>query len=192
MYRSRGWTAFHIMVFGLVGTAVLLAAPGSNRAFYDPVDEEGAVVNIDVIFSPGGGCQERIAEEISNAEETLRIQAFYFTSRPITDAVVEAKKRGVDVKVILDKSQEKMTYGSWRILKREGIPIYFDSKHATANNKIVLIDTHTIITGSYNFTKAAEEKNAENVLIIKHAPELFEKFDENFEKHLKHSKRYSK
>jgi phosphatidylserine/phosphatidylglycerophosphate/cardiolipin synthase-like enzyme len=179
-----------ILVFGLAALVVISTATWSSGAFDDPEEGGDKAIEIDAIFSPGGGCQERIAEEIGSAEKTLRIQAFYFTSKPITEAVVEAKKRGVAVTVVLDKSQEKMTYGSWRILKREGVPVYFDSKHATANNKVILIDDDTIITGSYNFTKAAEEKNAENVVIIKHADDVFEKFEKNFSLHLKHSKKY--
>ncbi|MBK8268677.1 MAG: phospholipase D family protein [Planctomycetes bacterium] len=179
------------LVFGLAALVVISTAALTSGAFFEPGEDGDKSIEVDAIFSPGGGCQERIADEIAGAEKTLRIQAFYFTSKPITEAVVKAKKRGVSVTVVLDKSQEKMTYGSWRILKREGVPVYFDSKHATANNKVILIDDHTIITGSYNFTKAAEEKNAENVVIIKHADEVFEKFEKNFALHLKHSKKYS-
>lgn len=47
-----------------------------------------------------------------------------------------------------------------------GIPTYIDGSHAIAHNKIMIIDKSKIITGSFNFTKAAEEKNAENLLII--------------------------
>lgn len=183
--RHRG------LVFGLAALVVISTAALTSGAFFEPGEDGDKSIEVDAIFSPGGGCQERIADEIAGAEKSLRIQAFYFTSKPITEAVVKAKKRGVSVTVVLDKSQEKMTYGSWRILKREGVPVYFDSKHATANNKVILIDDHTIITGSYNFTKAAEEKNAENVVIIKHGDEVFEKFEKNFSLHLKHSKKYS-
>lgn len=162
---------------------LLLGEPGDRAETRPPT--------IDVVFSPGGGCQERISSEIEKAKKTVRVQAFYFTSKPMTDALIRAKKRGIDVCIILDKSQEKQGYGKWRLLKREGIPVYFDGKHATANNKIVLIDDGTLITGSFNFTKSAEEKNAENVLIIKNAGDVFEKYEANFDQHLKHSKKYA-
>lgn len=178
-------------VLGLSVFTVASLAPlsvGAPRGSDKPTKE---TVEVDAVFSPGGGCEERIAEELASAERAIRIQAYFFTSKPITNAVVKAKKRGVDVCVILDKSQEKMTYGSWRILRREGVPVHFDAKHATANNKVILIDDTTVITGSYNFTKSAEEKNAENIVIIKYADDVFEKFLKNFDDHLKHSKKYS-
>jgi phosphatidylserine/phosphatidylglycerophosphate/cardiolipin synthase-like enzyme len=57
--------------------------------------------------------------------------------------------------------------GYWELfLKNARIPTYIDDKHAIAHDKIIIIDREIVITGSCNFTKAAEEKNAENVLII--------------------------
>ncbi|MBX3396963.1 MAG: phospholipase D family protein [Phycisphaerae bacterium] len=179
------------LFFGLPVFTVVALALLSIGASAGPDKPGKRSIEIDAVFSPGGGCEERIAEELASAEQTIRIQAYFFTSKPITNAVVKAKKRGVDVCVILDKSQEKMTYGSWRILRREGVPVHFDAKHATANNKVILIDDRTVITGSYNFTKSAEEKNAENIVIIRNADDVFEKFLKNFDEHLKHSRKYS-
>lgn len=146
---------------------------------------------IDACFSPGGGCEDRIIEELGAATEQIRVQMYLFTSKPISDALVAAKKRGVKVQVILDKSQEKGTYGKWPVLRRDGVEILFDREHETANNKLILIDDHTIITGSYNFTRAAEEKNAENIVIINDEA-LFSKYLENFEKHREHAKKPGK
>ncbi len=188
---ARGMVRIRLLVFGLVlatTPAALMFAAGA--AGQQPKRDRDERIQMDVIFSPGGGCQQRISDEIAKARDSLRVQAYYFTSKPIADAIVAAAKRGVDVCVVLDQSQEKQTYGSWRVLRREGVPVYFDAKHATANNKVILIDDRTIITGSFNFTKAAEEKNAENVLIIKNARELFARYAENFQKHLEHSKKY--
>ena len=66
---------------------------------------------------------------------------------------------------------------------------YIDSRHAIAHNKIMIIDKETVITGSFNFTKAAEEKNAENLLIMKNK-ELAKVYIENWYKHKKNSERY--
>ena len=75
-------------------------------------------------------------------------------------------------------------------LRNNGVATYIDDRHAIAHNKIMVIDRATIITGSFNFTKAAEEKNAENILVIKGNPGLASKYLANFEWHLKHSVRY--
>ncbi len=77
-----------------------------------------------------------------------------------------AYKRGVKITAILDKSQRSERYTSATFLKNAGIPTYIDDRHAIAHNKIMIIDRAIVITGSFNFTKAAEEKNAENLLII--------------------------
>jgi len=60
------------------------------------------------------------------------------------------------------------------------------------SDKIILVDRGTIITGSFNFSRAAEEKNAENLLVIKGSKELMGRYVDNFQKHLEHSEEYKK
>jgi phosphatidylserine/phosphatidylglycerophosphate/cardiolipin synthase-like enzyme len=79
-------------------------------------------------------------------------------------AFLNANRRGVKVKVILDKSQKREKYSSADFLVNPGILTKIDSAHEIAHNKVIIIDGETVITGSFNFTKAAEEKNAENLL----------------------------
>jgi len=62
--------------------------------------------------------------------------------------------------------------------------------HAIAHNKVMIIDKAVLITGSFNFTKAAEEKNAENLLVIR-SKELASTYIENWQRHKEHSERYS-
>ena len=102
---------------------------------------------------------------------------------------MEAHKRGVKVEAILDKSQRTAQYTSATFLANSKIPTYIDSSHAIAHNKIMIIDGTTVITGSFNFTKAAEEKNAENVLIIK-SGDLAKLYVDNWNKHKDHSEVY--
>ena len=70
-----------------------------------------------------------------------------------------------------------------------GIPTYIDAEHQIAHNKIMVLDKETVITGSFNFTKAAEEKNAENLLILK-SKELAKVYIDNWNKHKAHSQAY--
>ena len=139
-----------------------------------------------VYFSPSGGCTDAIVNEIDNAKLEILVQAYSFTSTPIAKALISAFKRGVKVEAILDKSQRKEKYTSATFLKNSGIPTYIDSRHAIAHNKIIIIDKEIVITGSFNFTKAAEEKNAENLLIIK-SKELADIYMKNLIEHKKHS-----
>jgi phosphatidylserine/phosphatidylglycerophosphate/cardiolipin synthase-like enzyme len=144
----------------------------------------------EVYFSPDGGCTEAIVNEIRHAKSEIYVQAYSFTSVPIAKALVDAHKRGIKVEVILDKSQKKERYTSATFLANAGIPTYIDSVHAIAHNKIMVIDKEFVITGSFNFTKAAEEKNAENLLILK-SKELASQYLMNWTKHKNHSDSYS-
>ncbi len=142
-----------------------------------------------VCFSPKGGCTEAIITQIDKAKTEIFVQAYSFTSAPIAKALLNAHKRGVKVEAILDKSQRREKYTSATFLANSGIPTLIDDRHAIAHNKIMIIDRETVITGSFNFTKAAEEKNAENLLIIRNKA-LAKIYLENWQKHKEHSERY--
>ncbi len=146
---------------------------------------------IQIYFSPGGGCTEAIVHEIDRAKTEIRVQAYSFTSTPIAKALVNAHKRGVNVDILLDRSQRSERYTSATFLKNAGIPTYIDDKHAIAHNKIIIIDKATVITGSFNFTKAAEENNAENLLIIS-SKGLSKFYLENWQSHREHSEPYGR
>jgi phosphatidylserine/phosphatidylglycerophosphate/cardiolipin synthase-like enzyme len=141
---------------------------------------------VNIYFSPKGGCTDAIINEIEQAKAEILVQAYSFTSAPIAKALVNAHKKGINVQVILDKSQRSERYTSATFLKNAGIPTFIDDRHAIAHNKIMVIDKETVITGSFNFTKAAEEKNAENVLIIK-SKELASQYLMNWSEHKEHS-----
>jgi phosphatidylserine/phosphatidylglycerophosphate/cardiolipin synthase-like enzyme len=93
------------------------------------------------------------------------------------------------VEILLDKSQRKEKYSSADFFAHVGIPTKIDSSHAIAHNKIMIIDGEIVATGSFNFTKAAEERNAENVLIIKDKA-LSKKYVKNWQEHATHSENY--
>ena len=143
-----------------------------------------ATTQIQSCFPPG--CEQLIIQQIDSAKSEIKVQAYSFTSAPIAKALLGAHKRGVVVEIILDKSQRKQNYSSYTFFKNAGIPVFIDSAHSIAHNKIIIIDQETVITGSFNFTKAAETKNAENLLIIK-SPELAKKYLDNWQSHRNHS-----
>jgi len=146
-------------------------------------------VPIQVYFSPHGGCTDSIVGELNKAKKEVFVQAYSFTSQPIAKALVDAHKRGVRTEIVLDKSQRGEKYSAADFTAHMGVPTYIDSAHAIAHNKIMVIDQETVITGSFNFTKAAEERNAENILIIK-SRELAKEYLDNWEKHKAHSEKY--
>ena len=142
-----------------------------------------------VSFSPTGGCTIAVVNELSNAKSNILVQAYSFTSAPIAKALMDAHKRGVDVAVILDKSQRTEKYSEADFIVHAGIRTLIDPVHAIAHNKIMIIDGQVVITGSFNFTKAAEEHNAENLLIIRNV-ELAKRYMENWHVHEGHSEKY--
>jgi phosphatidylserine/phosphatidylglycerophosphate/cardiolipin synthase-like enzyme len=142
-----------------------------------------------VYFSPQGGATEAIVKELDQAKNQILMQAYSFTSAPIAKALVAAHERGVKVEIILDKSHLTAQYTSAPFVAKAGIPVKIDSAHEIAHNKIIIIDGEIVITGSFNFTKAAEDKNAENLLIIRNKATA-EKYIKNWQDHAGHSDPY--
>lgn len=142
--------------------------------------------SIAVYFSPKGGCLDAIAYELKKARREVLVQAYSFTADPITYGLVEAKKRGAHVEILLDRSNEQESYSDLRILLEHGLTPLIDAQHAIAHNKIMIIDRRVLITGSFNFTRQAEVENAENLLIIKGHPELVSLYRQNFQAHRAH------
>jgi phosphatidylserine/phosphatidylglycerophosphate/cardiolipin synthase-like enzyme len=130
-------------------------------------------------------------KELRQAKSTVLVQAYSFTSAPIAKALLDAHKRGVKVQVILDRSQRKEKYTEATFLYNQGIPVKIDAKHGIAHNKVMVIDGETVVTGSFNFTKQAEERNAENLLVIRDR-KLAELYTKNWQEHAGHSQGYSR
>ena len=105
---------------------------------------------------------------------------------------MDTHKRGVKVVAVLDKSNETEKYSAATFLVHAGIQPLIDDQHAIAHNKVMVIDSATILTGSFNFTKAAEERNAENLLVVKGAPELVRAYEANIQAHAAHSHPYTR
>lgn len=134
-----------------------------------------------VCFTPSEDCTKSLVDIIKHAKQKILVQAYTFTSAPIAQALVMAKQRGVDVKIILDKSQINAHYSSATYFSHYGIIPRIDANVQIAHNKIIILDDKTVATGSFNFTKAAQEKNAENLLIITDV-KLASKYTENWYK----------
>ena len=134
-------------------------------------------------FTPGEKCTDLIVKQIDEAKKSIYVQAYGFTSQPIIEAVGNAKGRGLEVKVILDKVNETEKQGNGaKYLRGKNIDVLIDSKVAIAHNKVMVIDGKNIITGSFNFTKSAQDRNAENVLIILDDLTVAKKYIANWEK----------
>jgi len=98
----------------------------------------------------------------------VHVAAYFFTSYPIAEALVKAHNRGVDVKVVLDSHQKFRRVIGY--LDRNGIATRLNNHYAIMHDKFLIVDDATLETGSFNFTRAAEYENAENVLVIRDSP----------------------
>ncbi len=178
MVITRALTALCTLIGFVVGTSI--AADHTYQT------------TVSVYFSPQGGITDAVVREIGTARKHILMQAYSFTSAPIAKALIDAKKRGVIVNAVLDKTNETATYSSATFLANASIPVLIDDKHAIAYNKIMILDSATVITGSFNFTKAAEQSNAENLLILTDSPDLVQQYERNWTIHAAHSHPYTK
>jgi phosphatidylserine/phosphatidylglycerophosphate/cardiolipin synthase-like enzyme len=147
----------------------------------------GTLPRVTPYYSPKGGCTDVIVAEIKAARKEILVLAYSFSSKPIADALIEAKKRGVHVDIVLDKSNEHETYSDLQLFQQQGLAPSIDAHHAIAHNKVMIVDGRTLITGSFNFTHQAEHENGENMLVFKGHPELIGHYQKDFNTHKAHS-----
>ncbi len=147
----------------------------------------GRMPSLTVYFSPKGGSTEALVHELKKARHEILVLAYSFSSKPIAQALIDAKKRGVHVDIVLDRSNEQEAYSDLSLFQEQGLAPLIDAHHAIAHNKMMVIDKRTLITGSFNFTHQAEAENAENMLVIKGHPELIRLYRQNFSAHRAHS-----
>lgn len=143
-----------------------------------------------VCFTPGEDCTSVIVSEIAAAKREVLVQAYNFSSPPIIKALLEAKRRGVDVRAVLDRSNRTANYSGADAIANGGIPTLIDSAHKISHNKLMIIDQRTVVGGSFNYTTSAQEKNAENVTVFSD-PVFAAKFMANWHTHAMHSEPFA-
>lgn len=121
---------------------------------------------IELCFTPPSGCGTLIAQEIARAKDSIYVQAYGLTSGIIVNQLIQAKNRGVKVQVLLDKSNVSDKWSKMMDLVNANVSVRIDKVLGIAHNKVIIIDEQKVITGSFNFTNAADKRNAENVIII--------------------------
>ena len=133
---------------------------------------EGQV--IDVAFSPNAGGEDLIVRAVASARSNIGVAAYSFTSPVVAKALLGAKKRGVDVRVIVDENgnRSKASLAALNLLASAGIPTRTISRYAIHHDKYMVIDKMTVQTGSFNYSKAASKSNSENVVVIWNNPDV--------------------
>lgn len=129
------------------------------------LDLNGA--RIETYFSPDDGVERRIVELISGASQSIEMLAFSFTSDPIAAAILAKADEGLAIRIVLDFDQAySNTGGEYQNLLDAGLDVRLDGNWEDMHHKVIVIDGETVITGSYNFSRSAAERNDENVLVI--------------------------
>ena len=157
----------------LVGPSLVVSQKVQGTSYWvDGVKQVGWFSNNvtpRVMFSPNYGgedCEANIVREIGNATNSIYVSTYQFTLPSVSEALIKAKGRGVDVRMIIDPTATNTRNQRVSICASNGIPVFVDSKHSIFHNKLMVIDAKTVITGSFNFTINAEHHNAENMWII--------------------------
>lgn len=154
----------------VLAVAVVLGVCGLGSA--QVVEAPAAHAIYEVGFSPGGGALAVVERAIRLAHESIRVACYEFTNRAIADALLEAARRGVAVRIVADERASEGRYSEIRYLSRMGIEVRLDSHYAIMHDKFMVIDDRSVETGSFNYTLGAVRENAENALLVVDAPDL--------------------
>ena len=138
-----------------------------------------SLAKTEVYFSLSDNPQKAIIKNINQAEAFINIAMYVFTDKQIALSLINAQKRGVKVRVYLDKSQIDSKYSQSHSLVQKGIKTRISSNNYIMHNKFAIIDNRLLLTGSYNWTFSANNRNDENLLIIDD-PEIIEIFQNQF------------
>lgn len=133
---------------------------------------------IEVAFSPGAGSEALVVKVIVSAKQSLRLAGYSFTSPAVVRSLMEAQRRGVDVKVLIDDkgNRGQASLAAINLIAGVGIPIRVISAYAIHHDKYIVVDGRHTETGSFNFSQAASRSNSENVLVVWNNAEVANRF----------------
>lgn len=137
--------------------------------------------SVTVAFSPRGGATEAVVAAIDQAVTSAHLAGYGFTSRPIAAALIRAHDRGVDVELVLDRSNATARRNEAGSVAQAGVPVRLDYRYTIMHDKFIVIDGQTVETGSFNYTSAAERSNAENVLVLRDYPDVARVYEERWQ-----------
>lgn len=147
-----------------------------------PLDAPTEAASIDVAFSPDGGAEALVLKVIASAKSSIRLAAYSFTSPNVVRELLAAKRRGVDVAVVVDhknnlvEARSNSSREALNLLVNAGIPTRTVSVYAIHHDKFIVVDGRHVETGSFNYTAAAAKRNSENVLVVWNNPLLAGKY----------------
>lgn len=130
-----------------------------------------ATGTLEVAFSPDEGTEHLVIKVIDSAQSEIRMLAYSFTSVPVTEAILRAKKRGLNVRIVVDEKNNTSEDRSGKAraalsaLSNAGVDVRTIRVYPIHHDKVVVVDGRTVELGSFNYSDAAAHKNSENVLV---------------------------
>ena len=123
---------------------------------------------IEVAFSPEAGAEALVLKVINSARQSIRLAGYSFTSPAVVRNLIDAKRRGVDVKVLLDDkgNRGQASVAAMNLIVGAGIPLRVVSAYSIHHDKYIVVDGKHTETGSFNFSQAAAKSNSENVVVV--------------------------
>jgi len=158
------FTASAVMI-GAVALILILLVASIPKV---PVTQTGASAQlVEYCFSPGGNCADVIVRWVDHANVSLHVLIYSFALDSLGDAVIRAKNRGLSVQVVIEKDNRNIKGSEWSRLKENGVDIRLDGNSADMHDKIAIIDSIIVITGSFNWSQNANERNNENLVVLR-------------------------
>jgi len=129
-------------------------------------------------FSPEGSAHQLVLKTIGEAKHSIQILAYSFHAQDIMQALVDARKRGVSVRVVVDKKRNRVASSqkAMRFVTHGGVELRTNDRFHVHHDKVVIVDGETVLTGSFNFAPSAETANSENVVVIRGMPEIAKQY----------------
>lgn len=132
-------------------------------------------------FTPSLDCENQIIHLLNLAEKKIQIAVYSINNDHITQALLDAHKRGIPIQILTDRTQAGQQKASAPLLKKAGIDIKVHSKHRIEHNKFMVVDEEAMITGSYNWTNPASLKNSENCMVVWNDPDTVARYVRRFD-----------
>lgn len=147
-------------ISGAIAVAIALSFVTSASA---------AAPSIDVGFSPEGSAQQLVLRTLDEAHESIRLMGYSFTSPEVVKSLVAAKRRGVDVRVVVDEkgNRSKASQAAMNVVVNAGIPLRTNDQYKIMHDKVIITDGENVELGSFNYSRSAAESNSENAVVVR-------------------------
>ena len=179
--RGRAFALAAEAIQGEGATDVLAWLEGVMRLLQAPLDEEEEAQHVfESYFSPGTDCLHAILRELRGARRRVDICVYTITDDRISDALYGMARRGIALRVVGDAEKARDRGADMHALREAKVPVRLDRRAGHMHHKFMLVDEARLLTGSYNWTRAAERENRENVLVTTH-PGLVQAYQREFE-----------